>query len=531
MMMMSKHKKLIGGALLLSVTGILAKIISIFYKIPLTNLVKEEGLGYYQTVYPLYMLLTAAAFIGIPNTVSSMIAKAYGQGRYKLGQQYFKKALLLNIILGMGLSVGLIVGAKYFMTVFAWDAHTIYIIYGLSIAPMFAGIAGVIRGYFQGQGDVAPSAVTQLIESTVKVVVGITLVLILLKKSYPVYIAIGGAAIGVSVGFIASSLYMIYKYLKDRTNRLKRLNEDKHIDNEGTYSQVVRTLLLSVVPITIVSATHSIMNAIDSITLFRLLKKVSLSQVEIISIFGRLGKVFSVINVPLTVSIALSAVIIPSIALAHGKGSEKEVEEHINSGFRFASIFAMPSAVGIFVLANQIISLLYPSALGGAIYLRYYSICLVFMIMGQVLASVLQGLSKYYVPLIALGIAVGVKIVLNILLVNSVFMVAGALVASIAYYMVFDLLCYHYLRKSLKWDLSIKKQMFKPFVASVIMGVTVYMLNQGLGIFLPSYIATITCIIIGGMVYGIILIYIGYIRKDDLEELPLPQWVKDIPLG
>ena len=182
--MTKQTEKLVKGTLLLTIAGIVAKIFSAFYRIPLAYLVKDEGIGYFFTVYPMYALLTSAALVGIPNAVSKLVAEEVAIGAYKKAHKTFKDALVLTTLLGLIVSLVMFFGADFFIKIGDWPVGTKYSIWGFAIAPVFVSIIGATRGYFQGLNRMKPTAMTQIIENAVKLVVGISLVMILLGRGF-----------------------------------------------------------------------------------------------------------------------------------------------------------------------------------------------------------------------------------------------------------------------------------------------------------------------------------------------------------
>ena len=230
----------------------------------------------------------------------------------------------------------------------------------------------------------------------------------------------GGAALGASLGVIIAALYMMIAYTVNNNELKKMCESDVSVLVKVKNIQIVKRIFSLAIPVTIVAAAYSVMNLIDSLTFYKEFEQIGLSILYAREEWGQIGKTFSVINVPLTISIALSVSIVPSISEAVAKNLPQELRSKINQGIKLAFLLALPAAAGLFVLAEPIIQLLYPTNPGGYEYLQIYSICLLFMILGQTLASILQGISKQYLPLFSLTAAIIVKVILNQLLISSV---------------------------------------------------------------------------------------------------------------
>ncbi len=221
--MSSTTKKFATGATILAVAGILAKCLSLFFRIPLASdvMLGDEGMGYYQLPYPYYSLLIAVSYLGIPSAMSKMVSEKVSIGKYKEAHQIFKHSLVILSALGVVASFILFMvstGSK-------WPKESVYAFYGLALAPFFVSIMGAFRGYFQGMQNMAPTAISQLLESFTRVIVGVGLAAVLLKHGLGY--AAGGASFGATAGAIIGMIYLILTYFKNRSEILENVNKDK----------------------------------------------------------------------------------------------------------------------------------------------------------------------------------------------------------------------------------------------------------------------------------------------------------------
>lgn len=517
---MSKQtEQFVKGAMILSVAGIVAKIISVFFRIPLVHLVGNKGAGYYTTVYPIFSLLVAIGIVGIPSAISKLIAEDVAVGAYKRAQKTFKDALTLSVFFGAFVSILLVVGAKEIIRVYEWLPDTKYFIWGLAIAPIFVCISGVIRGYFQGYQKMKPTAISQIIENFSKVIIGISLVYILMNREVGIAKAVGGAAIGSSVGMAFASFYMMITYKAQRKQYHEVIEADQSTVTDSFWHHAKRIIVLAI-PVSIATAVLSINGFIDSATLYRQMAKVGFDSDLVAEIIGQMGNAASVINFPLTISIALSISIIPAISQAMANKNTVELNSKIGQGLKLAVMFALPSAVGLYMLAKPVMILLYPSATG-FIYLKFYSICLVFIIIGQTLAGILQGISKQSAPLIALAAALVVKILLNLILIPTHLEAEGAVIASIFYYGVFVIVNYFILKKHVKFHLNKTAIFLKPLIATAVMLITIYFAFPGiLNIIHSNAITTILTVGIGVFLYFLVLLFTKAFTREELSMLP-----------
>lgn len=106
-----KKQTLIKGTLILGITGIIAKVLGMFFRWPLIMLIGDEGIGYYQMSYPLYMFFIATAS-GIPVAISKMVSERNAVNDREGIILVLKKAILLMTIMGGGFTLFLILFSK-----------------------------------------------------------------------------------------------------------------------------------------------------------------------------------------------------------------------------------------------------------------------------------------------------------------------------------------------------------------------------------------------------------------------------------
>lgn len=522
---MQQTERFIKGAILLSFAGIIAKFVSVFYRIPLVYLAGDEGVGYYQTVFPVFSILISAGFIGIPNALSKLIAEKAALNNIKAAKQTFKNTMIISFTLGLIITIIMVFGAQSLIEFMGWNEGTKYVIWGFAISPVFVSISGAIKGYFQGFQIMYPTALTQIVENFTKVIIGIFLVYLLLKKNTSLSIAVGGAAIGTSVGFIVSALLMIYIYKTKKIDNKENNSNSKTADFLEEFKQIFKLAI----PVSIAAAVFSIMNVIDSFTMFNGLAKIGYDNKYATEIIGQMGKSYSVINFPLTISVALSISIIPAISEAYAVLDYTELKNKIKQGLKLALVLALPASAGLFVLAKPIMGMLYPTSPDGYIYLQAFSICLTFMIIGQTLAGILQGISKQNIPIIALMAAIITKLILNYILIPTSLKGLGAAIASIIYYLVFLLINYIILKRHVDFKLEKSTYLIKPLLATAFMLITIYFLfpgfsgllsNMKISMGLINAISTIITVIIGATLYFIVLLFLKTFTQDELNMIP-----------
>ena len=486
-----KKQSLVKGTLILGMAGIIAKFLGLFFRWPLVMLVGDEGVGYYQMAYPLLGFFIAVAS-GIPIAVSKLVSECNAVNDREGSFAILKKAIIIMLIIGCGFTLSMI-------------------LFSVSFAPIIVGLMSAFRGFFQGYQNMTPTAVSEIIEQIGRIVIGIGLAYILI--SYGVEYSAGGATLGASVGGLFGLIYLYLKYIKVKKEwGIKKIKNDTEI-----MSKVLRVSI----PISVGAAVISSVNLIDSALVPQLLVKGGHTYKEAAILLGQLsGKAGILVNVPLTISIALSSSIVPIISELFALGKREELKRKIEGAMNISMAIAFPSAVGLAILASPILNTIFPGHGDGGEILSYCSVAIPFMAITQTSTSVLQGTGKYVMPVINLLIGCVVKIITTIILVPDVsFGINGAAIGTILGYIVTVVLNLIYLGLSTKSKINYIKIFTKNIITSGIMGIFVYVvynkLKENISV-VP--VITLISIGIGVIIYTLLVIAFGVVDISEVKK-------------
>ncbi len=499
-----KKQSLIKGTIILGTAGVFARFLGIFFRLPLIMLIGDEGVGYYQMSYPLYMFLVAAA-TGVPVAVSKMVSEKNASGDMEGGLIVLKEALKLMAILGTGLSLILFFFAGIIVDILKWDIKSYYSLIGVSMAPMLIYIMDALRGFFQGQQNMNPSAISQIIEQIGRVVVGVGLAFLLYPKG--IEYSAAGAAFGAVAGGLLGNIYLIGKYISFRqSHKMPKVTGS---------SEVMSRLLKIAIPISLGAAASSIMGLIDSALVPQKLLEGGFSKVEATVLFGQMtGKASVLINIPLTLSVALSAAIVPIIAEAYSLRKRAEYEHKIDVALMLSAAIALPCTLGLYFMAYPILDLVFFGKSEGYLILKYLSLSLPFIIVAQTTTSILQASGYYIKPVINLLIACVLKVLLTWLLVPiPTLNIYGAVIASIASYGLVSYVNLRDMKKKLKTSIDSYKIFIRPAYAAVIMTAGVlFSYGRLLHIGVSSRMGCVISVFIGIIIYGIFIMVFGVVE-------------------
>lgn len=493
-----KKQSLIKGTFILGISGICAKFLGIFFRWPLIMLIGDEGIGYYQMSYPLYMFFIAIAS-GIPVAVSKLVSEKRATGDYEGTIQVLRKAMLLMVIIGGGFTGSILVLSKSIINAFSWDYKSYYSLIGIAIAPIFISIMSAFRGFFQGFQNMNPTAISQIIEQIGRVGIGIGLACILLPKG--IEFAAGGAAFGAAAGGLLGCIYLFKVYFKTK----KEMNLQKVRNNVDILSKI---LYISI-PISVGATVSSIMSLIDSALVPRKLLEAGMTSKEATILYGQLtGKAFVLVNVPLTVSIALCSSLVPIIAEYYILNKRNQLVNKVNLAMKFSMVVSIPSFLGLFFLSYPIMAFLFPGHSDGYTILKYLSISLPFIIICQTSTAILQGVGKYIIPVVSLIIGCIIKIFLtNTLVAIPSMNIYGAVIGTIIGYVVSSLLNLICLKHLLKVKINYHENIIKPIYASVIMIIVVILTYSfTYSKIMRNSISCLISIFAGVIIYSILIV-------------------------
>ena len=504
-----KKQSLIKGSLVLACAGILAKFLGLFFRWPLIMLIGDEGLGYYQMTYPLYMLFVAIA-AGIPIAVSKLVSEKNALGKYEESFQVIKEALKVMVLLGIGTSIFLAVGGKFLLPFLKWDDKAYYSILGICLAPTLIGIITPIRGFFQGFQNMTPTAISQILEQIGRVIVGVGLAYILIDKG--IEYSVGGASFGAVAGAFVAALYLIPKYRKIKNSfKLGKIKGSHKI-----FMEIINIAL----PISIGAAVGSVMGVIDSVLVPQKLLQAGFTGQEATVLYAQLtGKATVFTNIPMTLATALAASIIPIISELYILKDKVQVKQKIDTTMKLCMIVSIPCFLGLFFMAEPIMNLLFPGKADGFMILKYLSISVPFLVGTQITTSILQGMGYYYRPVFHLFIGCILKVVLtmNLIPIRSL-NIYGAVIATIISYSVVLILNLIYMAKRFKYAPNIKDVIIKPIFASILMiGTVLYLYTQALKYSGSNSISCLIAVFVGIIIYMISLFVLKIFSVEEIK--------------
>ena len=578
-----KQNTFFGGAAILAVGILVVKLIGMFYKIPLVNIIGAQGNSDFSNAYNIYAVLLTISTAGLPVAVSKLVSEANALNRQNQVRSIFRTSMVLFLALGL-LSFLLMYFRADWLAEMMHDTKAAAGIKALAPAVVCVGCLAAFRGYTQGHQDMVPTSVSQIIEAMCKLVVGLALAWWLIKAGQPDYIAAAGAITGVTVGTVVALAYMMIRYTLRRSREQRRAD-----DRPDSMGGIMADILRIAVPITLSASMVGIVTVIDSSLVQGQLQRALLEKpacwelyrdfidfaplqaaldswkaalpkgqgatialltqqaeqgaagaqqlrelLESVSrtLYGNYSGALNIYNLPTSLMAAITASVIPAVSGALARRDRRGAGKITGSALRITALLAFPMGVGLFVMGTPIMQLLYPALsaqLAGPL-LSTLGLATVFVCMMLVCNSVLQAHSFVNLPVLVMLLGGGLKIVTNYhVVVQPGIVIYGAPMGNILCFGLCLALDLVVIARVIPKRPAYLPIFVKPLLASLVMGGAAWAMN-GLLTRLLSHggelsrmgcaLAVFLSIGVAMVVYMVLVVALRIISRDDLALMP-----------
>lgn len=523
---MSKEKKqsFMGGVTVLAISTVFVKICGALYKIPLNNILGDEGITHFMSAYNIYAFLLTLSTAGLPLALSKLISEANATGRSNQMRRCFNTAMALFVAVGALGSAAMLLFTEELA---AWmnNSMAYWPIKALGVSVICVSIMCAYRGFAQGRQNMVPTAISQFIEALFKLVIGLPLAWYLIRMGQGLEIGAAGAIAGVSAGTVLAMIYMIFEYHKNRGPILSGT------DQAQSHLVIAKRLLWLGIPITIGQAGMSLLNLVDQkIILGQLQNVLGLAEKEAAALYGQYTFGNTLFNLPASFLPAVAISLIPAVSVAVARKDHNEVNRVVTTSFRLIAMLAVPAGVGLSVLAGPILLLLYPAqretAIAATYHLQMLGLASIFVCVMLLSNSIMQAHGKVQLPIYTMLIGGTVKVVINYMLVgNPDINIKGAPIGTLICYGLIALLNLVIVRRLLAEKPNYLVIFFKPVLASAAMGGTAWAVHGLCSRFLyGSYaregLCTLVAIGAAVLVYLVLVIALRVITREDLAMIP-----------
>ena len=525
--MAEKKGAVVKQAAFLMAAQLICSVVGLLYRSPLHLIMGDVGDGYYTYAYEWYTIILLISSYSIPMAISKVMAERLALGQYRNAQKVFHGALLY--VLGVG-GIGACVaffGAPLFLTA---TPDAVLALRILAPTILLSGFLGCLRGYFQAQNNMMPTAISRVVEQILNAIMSVFAAWLLTRpylgnENLTGKFGAAGGTIGTGSGVAIGIVFMLFMYMLNRKTYMAQIESDKTGKTES-FADVFKVIFLMVTPIIFATCIYNATAIVEAMDISRQY-----------ALFGYRFK--PIINIPIALSSATSTALIPAVATAMASNNRKDARDKINECMLLSTFIAIPAAIGLCVLSYPVIRILYPTGdvKGAAMLLSLGSISVVFYSLSTVTNGVLQGLGHPSVPVRNAAAALAINALAAFVTVRYLGMGAtGVLLATVLYAYTVMTMNAVALKKFLGYEHDIKRLILQPLKAALVMGAVVgiifwvpYKLLPGVfDRYLMSAVLTMVSVLIGVIVYAVI--YTNSTGMTDAEIRRLPMGTKILVL-
>ncbi len=587
-----KKQSVLNGAMMLMVAVVLVKLIGALFKIPLTDMLGATGRGYFNSAYEVYTPIFAISMAGLPVAVSRMVAENVALNKYREARMVFKVSQRIFTVVGIAGTLVLLIAA-YPYTHFVAGSRSLPAVLCVAPSIFFCCYMSAYRGYYEGLRNMTPTAISQVIEALGKLLIGLALAKIVISIGEAQYAdgmlasgnasaivfgkevvsdteansvilpwAAAGAVLGVTVGSIASTVFLMirHKLRGDGFERVQLVNSPKSAPSDV----LAKNMIKIAVPMVISSLVLNITNLVDTVTIqSRLMtalendfnavlqmhseafnNAVSLSRLNLNDLkevrsylWGSYGMALDFKNLVPTITIQLGVSALPALAAAWAVKDKKSTKSTIETVIRIGMLIALPAGIGMAALAEPILTIIYGrGSSSDAIsvvtpILVTYGLATPLMAISTPTTNMLQAIGRTDIPVKSVVVGAVCKIICNFILVgNPDINIYGAVVGTVLFYVVVVVCNLVSLLRISKVKIHWNSVFVKPLICAALCGVTAFAANGLLTKLFPAdtsesilNMGTISAVIAVGLaviVYAISLLLIKGIAREDVIVLP-----------
>ena len=561
------------GAFILTLSMVIVKVFGFLDKILLTNIYSyfgEEyatmGMGLYSNAFEIFVVIFTVATGGLPIAISRLISESMAQKRYKDVKLIHKISVPFFVIVGIVSFLIMIVGSFFYIRAIE-SPYSIYAMICLAPTVFFGCLVSIYRGYFEGQRNMLPTAISEIIEAGVKLIAGTTFAYLIIHFGMKSYTATGqflgmtfesdtvarntllafsvaGAILGITLSSFCAYLFLILKY-KISGDGIPEEYYRNSIDartSRETFLRIVKTAI----PIATGALVMSLGSLIDQIIIQRVLLNLAETNPDVIynqysdyfskeslysdqitihtQLWGCYTAALTLMQLVTAVTQVFGSSAMPNVTSAWTKGNKQELKNSIETVIRMTMLFTLPMSLGLCVLAHPVMAFIYSSKafvdIGGNV-LTIMGITTIFTAAITPVCSMLQGIGKVNLPMKLYTICMVIKIAITWMFVSvPEINIQGATVGTMIAYAVILFIGIYLLVKHSKVTPNFYTTTIKPLIGSIFSSVTAFVSNMFLENILPQRLSTIVSVILAVIVYITVLLLLRTFTATEIKFLP-----------
>lgn len=525
-----KKNNFVQGAFIATLGIVITKILGILYVIPFYAIIGEQGGALYGYAYSIYLVFMAISSAGIPLAISKIISEYQTLGYYNAKQRAFKIGKQIATTLGILCFIILFVFAPQIATAILGDlkgGNTIedvtFVIRVISTAITVVPVLSIYRGYFEGHKFITPTAVSQVFEQVVRVLVIVVGSFLTLKVfNLSLTTAVGVAVFGATVGSFASYFYLIEKRFKN-----KKKFEEKELNVKEpkiTNKQILKKIMIYAFPLIMIDIFKSLYSVVDTVTVVKTLGPIygTKTAESIMSILSTWAAKFNMIIISISTGMIVS--LTPNLTASAVVGNTEDVKKKINQSFQMLIFLILPMTVGLSFLAKPVYTVFYGASKYGPSVLSFYVYVALITALFTTAITITQVLKYYKVVFVSLASGLVLKSLINVSLINQLYNLGlpgyyGSVLASILGYGLSFIICLIALHKKcgVNYEKTIK-QTINALCGTVLMVLVLSVVKLVVPISVASRFLNILIIVVYAII-GMITYFIYMKKTHSIDEV------------
>ncbi len=525
----------VSGVLVYGLSNIITKVIGLFYKIPMNDLLGDTGMAYFNAAYTVYVLFYMISTAGLPVAVSRLVAESRAKGRFEQVKKIYKLTLLLFFIIGAAGTLVMTVFSRQFAGAVDEKAQTCVI----ALAPtlFLVCLSSAFRGYFQGFRMLIPTGISQVLESLGKLVVGMLFANYAISQNKPIEIVAAYGIFGITVGVLAGLgyLWITKLFFKPALYDAEYYDEygENGVSDCDSSKTIVRNLAAVAIPITISSSVMSLASLIDTLVMRSRLEVSGILPERAVELYGAYTtQCVSLFNLPPVLIYPVAYVIVPLVAECIARREKKRMETVLDSSFRLTAMIALPCAFGMSAIARYILPALFnsESSLTMAPLLSVLAFAVFFMGVLATSNCALQAAGKESLPIVSMLAGAATKLVASFVLCGIPAVgIYGTPISTVLCYAVAMSLNLYFVYKHVGFIPSVRTSFLRPLLSAAACGGVAFGISRACEGFvfggavsgrIENALVTAIAVFAAVLVYAILIFRLRAVSPSDIEMLP-----------
>lgn len=513
---------------ILAAAGILVRLIGLFYKIPMTRILGREGIGYYNTAYEIYNIGLILSSYSLPLAISKLIASRRVRGQFQDARRIYLCGMGFGVVVGSIMTLILLLGGDLITTVIFKSPNSALPLKVMAPTVLVFSIMGVMRGYFQGFGNMIPTSLSQIVEQLVNAVVSIaasyTFINWFAMREAPASYGAAGGTLGTLSGAVASLILLSFLMIRQRKAQTAAFQQRQSISVES-WKSIFTALMLTLTPIVLSQFVYQLSGTVDNSMFGWIMEGKGVVEKDRMSLLGVYGGEYRLLtNVPVAIASALGASMIPSIVASKTQNHRQEVHQKIRLTVKFNMLIAIPCSVGMGVLAGPILQLIFnDSSRLAATLMTIGAPAVIFFSLSTVTNSVLQGIDLMRKSVTHSAISLAIHVVLVYIMLRYLnWNVYGLVIGNVTFALVVCILNWIAIGKTLRYKQETKTTFLLPLAASAVMGAAAYAIYHGtFALFHSNKLSLLISVPLAMVIYGGLILVLRAVDEEELLDMPL----------